>query len=216
MDGFSKRLNNSSWQHLHQFLLCLSTTANLFSIQTLLTLRSGQSYPKDKEGVRQVAYASWRLNQKYIKYCVTRNDLLATVYFMRYFRQCLLGREFKISTDHSALTWLRYTHDPIGQQAKNSGIIQISYWAPPRNKTWERAISRRYCKTRDCARNLTATIDKAKRKTLQDGCHYSVMKTKPLSENLVSQIDQDSSRGVSAIHRCVWITTPILCLVLCQ
>jgi len=154
MDGFSKRLNNSSWQHLHQFLLCLSTTANLFSIQTLLTLRSGQSYPKDKEGVRQVAYASWRLNQKYIKYCVTRNDLLATVYFMRYFRQCLLGREFKISTDHSALTWLRYTHDPIGQQAKNSGIIQISYWAPPRNKTWERAISRRYCKTRDCAPQL--------------------------------------------------------------
>jgi len=30
----------------------------------------------------------------------------------------LLGKHFKIMTDHAALTWLRKTPDPIGQQAR--------------------------------------------------------------------------------------------------
>ena len=40
------------------------------------------------------------------------------VHFMRYFRQYLMGRMFLVRTDHSALTWLRRTPEPIGQQAR--------------------------------------------------------------------------------------------------
>ena len=44
-------------------------------------------------------------------------ELLAVVYFVRYFKQYLLGHHFVISTDHAALRWLLKTPEPIGQQA---------------------------------------------------------------------------------------------------
>ena len=65
---------------------------------------------------RVITYASRRLDRKEMNYCVTRKELLAVVYFLRYFKQYLLGREFRIRTDHSALTWLKHTPEPIGQQ----------------------------------------------------------------------------------------------------
>ena len=40
------------------------------------------------------------------------------VYFTRYFRQYLLGRHFEVRTDHSAISWLRKTSEPIGQNAR--------------------------------------------------------------------------------------------------
>ena len=67
---------------------------------------------------RVIAYASRRLDRKEMNYCVTRKELLAVVYFLRYFKQYLLGREFRIRTDHSALTWLKHTPEPIGQQVE--------------------------------------------------------------------------------------------------
>ena len=63
-------------------------------------------------------YASRRLDHRDIKYCVTRKELLAVMHFVRHFRQYLLGRQFRIRTDHSSLTWLRRTPDPVGQQAR--------------------------------------------------------------------------------------------------
>jgi len=50
--------------------------------------------------------------------------LLAVVYFLQYFRQYLLERRFRIRTDHSALTWLKRTPDPIGQQARWLEIME--------------------------------------------------------------------------------------------
>jgi len=44
--------------------------------------------------------------------------LLAVVHFLKYFIQYLLGRAFKVRPDRAALTWLRRTPDPIGQQAR--------------------------------------------------------------------------------------------------
>jgi len=67
---------------------------------------------------RVVAFAGRALTTNEKNYCVTRKELLAVVYFLKYFRQYLLGRSFIIRTDHAALTWLKKTPEPIGQNAR--------------------------------------------------------------------------------------------------
>ena len=73
---------------------------------------------------RVIAYASRLLSKTEKNYCVTRRELLAVVYFVRYFKHYLLGRKFLIRTDHSALRWLRRTPDAIGQQARWLEILE--------------------------------------------------------------------------------------------
>ena len=72
---------------------------------------------------RVIAYASRTLNRPEQNYCVTRKELLAIVYYMKGFRQYLLGREFTVRTDHAALQWLMRTPTPIGQQARWMDIL---------------------------------------------------------------------------------------------
>ena len=67
---------------------------------------------------RVIAYAGRTLTPSERHYCTTRKELLALVYFTRYFKQYLLGRPFVVRTDHSAINWLRRTPDPIGQNAR--------------------------------------------------------------------------------------------------
>jgi len=66
---------------------------------------------------RVIAYASRSLGKPERNYCVTRKELLAIVCYTRTFRQYLVGKQFVIRMDHSALQWLRSTPEPIGQQA---------------------------------------------------------------------------------------------------
>ena len=61
---------------------------------------------------RVIAYASRTLDKREMNYCITRKELLAIVYSLKYFKQYLMGRHFKIRTDHAPLTWLRHTPDP--------------------------------------------------------------------------------------------------------
>ena len=65
-----------------------------------------------------IAYAGRTLSRNEMNYCVTRKELLAIVHYTRYFRQYLLGRQFTIRTDHAALSWLKKTADPVGQNAR--------------------------------------------------------------------------------------------------
>jgi len=67
---------------------------------------------------RVIAYGSRTLNKSERNYCVTRRELLAIVYFTKQFRTYLLGHEFLLRTDHSALRWLKLTPEAIGQQAR--------------------------------------------------------------------------------------------------
>lgn len=67
---------------------------------------------------RVIAYGSRLLSSAEKRYCVTRKELLAVVYFTRQFRQHLLGRHFILRTDHAALQWLQRTPEPIGQQGR--------------------------------------------------------------------------------------------------
>jgi len=73
---------------------------------------------------RVIAYASRTLSRPEHNYCVTRKELLVVVFYAKTFRQYLLGRQFLIRTDHSALQWLRTTPEPIGQQARWCEILE--------------------------------------------------------------------------------------------
>ena len=71
-----------------------------------------------------IAYASRSLSKSEKNYCITRQELLSVVFFVKYFRCYLLGRQFKLRTDHAALRWLRSTPEPIGQQSRWLEILE--------------------------------------------------------------------------------------------
>jgi len=73
---------------------------------------------------RVIAYASRSLSKQERNYYVTKKELLAVVFYSKVFRQYLLGRQFLIRTDHSALQWLRTTPEPMGQQARWCEILE--------------------------------------------------------------------------------------------
>lgn len=109
-----------------------------------------------QDGVeRVIAYASRSLDRRERNYCVTRKELLAVVHFMRYFKQYILGRHFTVRTDHAALTWLRKTPDPIGQQARwLEQMEEFSFTVEHRSGTRHGnadALSRRPCRKTECA-----------------------------------------------------------------
>src|SRR6267154_2634862 len=113
----------------------------------------------DEEKV--ISYASRTLGALEPNYCVTRRELLAVVYFTQLFRPYLLGRDFLIRTDHSALRWLKLTPEPIGQQARwLEKLEEFTYRVehrPGQRHTNADALSRRPC--RQCRRNEDEDVE---------------------------------------------------------
>ena len=89
----------------------LDTDASNHAIGAVLSQKSG-----NKE--RVIAYASRTLTKAERKYCVTRKELLALVYFVKYFRHYLYGKKFTARTDHGSLRWLMNFKNPEGQVAR--------------------------------------------------------------------------------------------------
>ena len=58
-------------------------------------------------------YISHTLNSAKPNYSTSDKDLLAIVWATKLLRQHLLGRHFKIQTDHQALVWLHNVKDPL-------------------------------------------------------------------------------------------------------
>jgi len=109
---------------------------------------------------RVIAYASRSLSKQERNYCVTRKELLRVVFYSKSFRQYLLGRQFLINTDHSALQWLRTTPELMGQQACWCEILeefdfQIVHRPGVKHGNAD-ALSRRPC--RQCGKNQDETI----------------------------------------------------------
>jgi transposase InsO family protein len=67
---------------------------------------------------RVIGYASRSLNVHERRYCTTRKELLAVVWFVRHFRPYLYGRKFFVRTDHASLQWLYNFWEPEGQVAR--------------------------------------------------------------------------------------------------
>lgn len=83
----------------------LTTDASQFAIGSILSQGTpGQDRP--------IAYASRTLNKAEQAYSTTEKELLSIVWAVKNFRPYLLGRQFKIYTDHMPLTWLFNVKDP--------------------------------------------------------------------------------------------------------
>ena len=89
----------------------LDTDASNHAIGAVLSQKVG-----NKEKV--IAYASRTLSKCERNYCVTRKELLALVYFVKYFRHYLYAQKFTARTDHASLRWLTNFKNPEGQVAR--------------------------------------------------------------------------------------------------
>jgi len=89
----------------------LDTDASNLGLGAVLSQRQN-----DREVV--IAYASRALSHAEGKYDSTKKELLAVVFGLKTFKQYVLGRQFVVRTDHSALRWLRKTPEPMAQLAR--------------------------------------------------------------------------------------------------
>ena len=72
---------------------------------------------KDDNGREHViAYGSHAMNNFERGYCITRKELLAIYYFCQHFNHYLYGRQFRLRTDHKAITFMMKTKNPITPQ----------------------------------------------------------------------------------------------------
>jgi len=110
-------------------ILAMPNDADPFLLDTdACDVSIGAVLSQVQNGVERVcAFASRSLSKPERNYCVTRKELLAIVCYTNTFGQYLLGRQFVIRTNHSALQWLRTTPEPIGQQARWCEILEEFY-----------------------------------------------------------------------------------------
>lgn len=89
----------------------LDTDAGNLSIGAVLSQKIN-----DEE--RPVAYTSQTLTKAEHQYCVTRKELLVVVYFAKYSKHYLYGKQFTVRTNHSSSCWLLSFKNPEGQLAR--------------------------------------------------------------------------------------------------
>ena len=110
----------------------------------------GAILQQEQDGqLRVIGYASCALTNAERRYCITRKELLGVVYGLKKYRKHLLGQEIVVHTDHAALTYLKNTPEPIGQQGRwldllSEYIIEIRH-RPGCAHSNSDALSRRPC-----------------------------------------------------------------------
>ena len=160
--------------------------------------------------LKVIAYASRSLNKAERKYCVTRKELLAIVNFTQHFRHYLLGREFKVRSDHQPLKWLFNLKDPSGQVARWLEILAaynfVIDYRPGKKHNNADGMSRRPCDPRTCScpseddsylpcgpcKNVTE-IQTSYRRSPTDGTHCLVVPRKLQQE--IMEISHGSLLG---------------------
>ena len=95
----------------------LQTDASGIAIGGVLSQNfNGEEHP--------VYYASRILKDAELRYSTVEKECLAIVYWVKYFRHYLIGREFKIITDQRALKWLLELKDPSSRLTRWSLRLQ--------------------------------------------------------------------------------------------
>jgi len=133
-------------------LYVLDTDASGFAIGAVLSqVQNGNEHV--------IAYASKMMSKEQRNYCVTRQELLAVVHFLKYFHHYLYGRHVLVRTDHAALKWLLNFKEVEGQLARwlqilSSYDIEIEHRPGVRHRNAD-ALSRLPCK--QCERQACAS-----------------------------------------------------------
>ena len=79
----------------------------------------GAVLSQKQEGVKKpVAYYSRLYSQAELNYCTTRKELSAVLEALRQFRPYILGRHFRVRSDHAALQRFQHAPNPVGQQVR--------------------------------------------------------------------------------------------------
>ena len=134
-------------------LYILDTDASNTGIgATLSQVQWCEKTNQDEE--RPIAYASRSMTKTQRKYCTTRRELLAVVTFTQQFRHYLLGRKFRIRTDHSALRWIISFREPVDQMARWIELLsqydyELSHRAGKKHNNAD-ALSRQNCDPEEC------------------------------------------------------------------
>ena len=108
---------------------------------------------------RVIAFASRKLSKSQRNYSTTRKELLACVLFVQHFRHYLLGKKFRLRTDHASLQWLINFKQPSGMIARWLEILaefdfDILY-RPGVQNTVADSLSRRPADRADVATQVT-------------------------------------------------------------
>ena len=72
---------------------------------------------------RVIAYGNRTMTKEERRYCVTWQELLAVVNFVKQYRHYLYGQCFLVRTDHGALKYLFSFKDPQGQMVRQLQVL---------------------------------------------------------------------------------------------
>ena len=128
----------------------VDTDASNVALGAVLQQRQGSD-------LRVIAYASRVLDPAERNYCTTRKELLGIIFGLRTFRHYLLATKFLLRTDHSVLTSLLKSPEPVGQQARWLDLLaeynfRIEHRAGSQHSNSD-SLSRRPCGSRKCTRS---------------------------------------------------------------
>jgi len=73
--------------------------------------------------LRVIEFASRRFSRTEENFCVTRREILALVFALRQFRPYVLGRHFRLVSDHQILQYFDRSKEPIGQMARHLDFL---------------------------------------------------------------------------------------------
>jgi transposase InsO family protein len=183
----------------------LDTDASHHGIGAVLSqIQDGKEKP--------VAFASRTYNRAESNYCITRQELLAVVFFLKHFRQYLLGSSFTVRTDHSTLQWPRRTPEPIGQQGRWLEIME-SYQFKVEHRPGARhnnadALSRRPCGRPGCSGIPEVPVTQHVENDVRANDSIPVTSTINGNESLTRELSYDNGNGVCSIKAPAWCRNP--------
>ena len=159
---------------------------------------------QEQDGVeRVIAFGSHRLSKAQRNYSTTKKELLACVVFTQEFSHYLLGKKFRLRTDHSSLQWLLNFKNPSGMLARWLDILggfqyDIVYRPGAENVVAD-ALSRRPAEVKD-ASCQTDTADSCCRVS-SDDWSMSFIQVEQKNDQLIADICCHLSSGTRPLKR---------------